>query len=140
VPKNWSGSSIEALPNPRIGSIIAAYVSPDVKAGFSNNLVILQDILANIMTSSRYSELNNIQTTKNYLEYKKITDTPFTFTDGETSRLYVFEARYNENTPKMKFIQTARVCGTKVYLLHFTLSLDKNPEIYSKLLESFTCK
>ena len=92
------------------------------------------------MTSSKYSELNNIQTTKKYLEYKKVKDIDFTFSDSEPSRLYVFEARYNETTSKMQFIQTARVCGSTVYLLHFTLSLDKNPDIYSKLLESFTCK
>lgn len=102
--------------------------------------MILKDVLDRIMTSRKYSELNNIQTTKKYLEYKKISDTPFTFADSEPSRIYVFEARYNETTSKMKFIQTARVCGSTVYLLHFTLSLDKNPDIYSKLLESFTCK
>ncbi len=92
------------------------------------------------MTSRRYSELNNLQTTKNYLEYTKTTDADFTFLDNETSRIYVFEARYNQTTPRMKFIQTARVCGTHVYLLHFSLSLDKDAAIYAKLLESFTCK
>jgi hypothetical protein len=92
------------------------------------------------MTSAKYSEQNNTQTTKNYLEYSKVKDGILTFTDSETSHFYVFEARYNQTTPKMRFIQTARVCGTRVYLLHFTLSLDKNPDIYSKLLESFTCK
>jgi hypothetical protein len=92
------------------------------------------------MTSEKYSEQNNLQTTKNYLEYSPVKDTIITFNDSETSRLYVFEARYNQTTPKMRFIQTSRVCGTRVYLLHFTLSLDKNPDIYSKLLESFTCK
>ncbi len=140
VPKSWSWATVSELPSPRIGSIITAYISPEVKWGFSNNFVILKDTLDRIMTSSKYSELNNIQTTKKYLEYKKISDTNFTFSDNETSRIYVFEARYNETTSKMKFIQTARVCGSTVYLLHFTLSLDKNPDIYSKLLESFTCK
>ena len=100
----------------------------------------MSDTLDRIMTSTRYSELNNLQTTKNYLEYTKLKDEAFTFTDSETSRLYIFEARYNQTTPRMKYIQTARVCGTRVYLLHFSLSLDKNPDIYSKLLESFTCK
>jgi hypothetical protein len=92
------------------------------------------------MTSAKYSEQNNLQTKKNYLEYTQKKDNPFTFVDSKTSHLYVFEARYNETTPKMQFIQTARVCGSKVYLLHMTLSLDKNPDVYSKLLESFTCK
>lgn len=140
VPKNWSWATLSALPPPRLWSVVTAYISPDIKWGFSNNLVILKDSLDRIMTSSKYSELNNIQTTKKYLEYKKVKDVDFTFSDSETSKLYVFEARYNETTSKMQFIQTARVCGSTVYLLHFTLSLDKNPDIYSKLLESFRCK
>jgi hypothetical protein len=93
------------------------------------------------MTSTKYSELNHIQTSKNYLEYTRIKDEMITFNDqADSSHVYTFEARYNQTTPKMKFIQTARVCGTKVYLLHFTLSLEKNPDNYLELLKSFTCK
>ena len=140
VPKSWSGTKLSDIPSPRFGSVVGAYISPETKGWFSNNLVILRDTLDQIMTSKRYSELNNLQTTKNYLEYTKLKDTEFTFGDSETSRIYVFEARYNQTTPRMKFIQTARVCGTRVYLLHFSLALDKDATIYSKLLESFTCK
>jgi hypothetical protein len=92
------------------------------------------------MTSSRYSTMNNLQTKKNYLEYGIVKEMDITFSDNETSRLFVFEAKYNETTPRLKFIQTARVCGTRVYLLHFTLALDKKSDNYSKVLETFTCK
>ncbi len=100
----------------------------------------MQDTLENIVTSEKYSELNNLQTMRNYLEYTKLQDIPFTFSDAEISRLYVFEARYNQTTPKMQFIQTARVCGANVYLLHVSLSLDKSPTNYIELLKSFKCK
>lgn len=115
-------------------------MSPDMKYGFSNNLIVMKDGLNSIVTSSKYSELNNLQTSRNYLEYTKLQDTEFTFSDSETSRLYVFEARYNQTTPKMKFIQVARVCGSSVYFLHFSLSLDKSPDNYISLLKTFQCK
>jgi hypothetical protein len=139
VPKTWSGKT-DGLPTPRVGSIVAAFVSADVKQWFANNFLILSDTLMNIMTSRRYSELNILQTKKNYYEYASLKEEDITFSDNEPSRVYVFEARYNETTPKLKFIQTARVCGTKVYLLHFTLSPEKKSENYISLLKTFTCK
>lgn len=140
VPKNWTETKTSDIPSPKHGVIVTAYVSPDVKYGFSNNIIVMQDSLNNIVTSAKYSELNNLQTMRNYLEYTKLQDIPFTFSDAEISRLYVFEARYNQTTPKMQFIQTARVCGTNVYLLHVSLSLDKSPTNYIELLKSFQCK
>lgn len=140
VPKSWSGAAPKTLPTPKKWTIELAYVSPDTKYGFSNNLVIMSNALDTIVTSKKYSELNQLQTSKNYLEYTKTTDQDITFTDKETSRVYIFEARYNESSPRMKFVQTARVCGTTVYLLHFSLSLDKDPTLYLPLLQTFVCK
>ncbi len=140
VPKTWTLVKASDVPSPRIGTVEVAYTSPDVKYGFSNNIIIMHDTLTNIVTSKKYSELNNLQTTKNYLEYTKLRDEDFTFADDEVSRLYVFEARYNATTPLMKFAQVARVCGTDVYLLHVSLTLDKAPENYIELLKTFQCK
>ncbi len=140
VPKTWTEANKQSVPAPRHGSVLLAFVSPEVKYGFSNNLIVMQDSLSSIITSKRYAELNSIQTSKNYLEYTKLQDQEFTFSDTEISRLYVFEARYNQTSPRMKFIQTARVCGSNVYLLHFSLALDKSPDIYTELLKTFVCK
>ena len=92
------------------------------------------------MTSKKYSELNQLQTSRNYLEYTKITDADIIFSDDEPSRVYTFEARYNQSTPRMKFIQTTHTCGNKVYLIHLSLSLDKDPSIYIPLLQTFQCQ
>ncbi len=100
----------------------------------------MKNTLDTIVTSTKYSEINHLQTTKNYLEYTKMRDETFEFSDSETSRLYVFEARYNETTPRMKFIQTARVCGSSVYLIHVSLTVDKSPDNYIELLKTFRCK
>ena len=140
LPKTWTGVKSTDMPSPRVGSLLAAYKSPDAKYGFSNNIIIMHDTIQNLMTSAKYSELNNLQTTRNYLEYTKLRDEVFTFADAETSRLYVFEARYNETTPRMRFVQVARVCGSDVYLLHVSLTLDKTADNYIELLKTFRCK
>lgn len=114
-------------------------VSPEINYGFSNNIVILEDTLDSIMTSRKYSELNQIQTTQNYLEYKKIKDEAILFVDDDESHITIFEARYNSNTTKLKFIQTAKVCGTKVYLLHAAIALDKDANNYINLFKTFKC-
>lgn len=140
VPKTWTAALVNTLPTPKKGMIEIAYVSPDVKYGFSNNLIVMSNVLDTPMTSKKYSELNQIQTTRNYLEYTKLTDAEMRFSDSEIGRVYTFEARYNEAAPRMKFLQTARVCGGTVYLIHFALTLDKDPTIYVPLLQTFICK
>lgn len=111
-----------------------------MRYGFSNNIIILEDTLDVPMTSKRYSELNNIQTTRNYLEYTKLSDEALLYSDDDEARIYVFEARYNTTTQRMKFVQTAKVCGTTVYLMHAAIALDKDAGNYVNLLKSFQCK
>jgi hypothetical protein len=140
VPKTWKKSADLDVPNTKYGSIELSYASPDVKYGFSNNLLILSDELKTPMTSKRYAELNQVQSTQKYLEYTKLKNDALLFSDGDDSQVYTFEARYNATTPRMKFVQTAKVCGTKVYLIHVALSLDKDPATYIDLLKSFSCQ
>lgn len=140
LPNNWTTVKSTDIPTPYRGALVAAYISPEVKYGFSSNIIVMKDSLNTPVTSKKYSELNYVQTTKNYLEYTKLQDSTITFPDSDESQVYVFEARYNTTTPLMKFIQTAKVCGTDVYLLHFTLSLDKDATRYVDLLKTFECK
>ncbi len=100
----------------------------------------MKDTLNGIITSKKYAELSSIQTSKNYLEYTKLQDDLIIFSDSDESRVTVFEAKYNTSTPKLKFIQTAKVCGTQVYLIHFSIALDKSPDAYIALAKTFSCK
>jgi hypothetical protein len=111
-----------------------------MRYGFSNNLIVMKDSLNGIISSKKYSELNAAQSQKNYLEYTKIQSDPIIFTDSDESRIIVFEAKYNPSTPKLKFIQTAKVCGTNVFLIHFSIALDKSPDAYIALAKTFQCK
>jgi hypothetical protein len=76
------------------------------------------------------------------LDYKKLESKNFSFTDKEESILYVFEAKYNLDTPKLKFLQTAHICNAnKAFLL--TLAIPTNIKDLSKyeyLLSTFECK
>jgi len=103
-------------------------------------MLVMEDTLDTPVTSLAYSEKNNLQTTKNYLEYTKLQDDVISFNDSDTSRIYVFEARYNTTSQRMQFIQTAKVCGTRVFVLHITLGLDKDPTKYKELFSTFHCE
>lgn len=140
VPASWSANTGTLLWSPKTGSIELMLVSAEVRYGFSNNLVIMKDSLNGIITSLKYAELNSVQTSRNYLEYAKVQNDPILFSDSDNSRVTVFEAKYNPNTPKLKFIQTAKVCGTDVYLIHFAIALDKSPDPYISLAKTFTCE
>ena len=140
TPALWISNTGVSVPSPRSGILELALISPDTRYGFSNNLVIMRDSLNGIITSSRYAELSSVQSSKNYLEYTKLQDDPIIFSDTDSSRVSVFEAKYNPSTPRLKFIQTAKVCGTNVYLIHFSIALDKSPEAYIALAKTFSCK
>lgn len=140
VPSLWTTNTAALLQNPKSGVLELALISPDVRYGFSNNLVIMKDALNGIISSKKYEELNSVHTSKNYLEYTKLQDDPILFSDSDESRVVVFEAKYNPSTPKLKFIQTAKVCGTSVYLVHFSIALDKSPDAYIALAKTFSCK
>ena len=74
IPDTWASAMAASLPTPRHGEVVMTAVSPEVRYGFSNNIVIMQDVLDTPITSRKYSELNQIQTTRNYLEYTKLSD------------------------------------------------------------------
>lgn len=139
VPAIWTTNTGVLLGNPKIGSLELALISPEVRYGFSNNLIIIRDTLNGIITSARYAELNAAQTKWNYLEYVRIKNDPILYSDSDESRVIVFEAKYNPSTPKLKFIQTTKVCGTSVYMIHFAIALDKSPDAYIALAKTFAC-
>lgn len=111
VPSTWSSSGqIDLLPTPAHGSVILASKSPEKKYNFSNNFLIIKDRLDGLMTSAAYSEINNVQTTRKYLQYSPVKTADILFKDGDSSKAYVFDAQYNSNTPRVRFVQTAKIC------------------------------
>jgi hypothetical protein len=145
VPKSWTPVEKFAVPTPKNGTVALALTSSDISSGFANNLLVLKDGVAAAengekMTSKRYSIVNQALTTGAYKEYVKLDEKTVSFSDGDESNLYVFEAKYNDSTPKKRFVQTAKICGDKVYLVTVGIELGTASSAkYEDLTKSFVC-
>lgn len=144
LPSNWSilTNSWNILPKPKNWEISLAASSNELKYWFSNNLLILSQKLDKSVTSLDFSILNNVWSTREYLEYLKLEAKNIDFSDGDKSNLYIFEAKYNTMTPKLKFLQVGKVCNmSSAYLLTVALAIDiKDTSKYEEILKTFKCK
>jgi hypothetical protein len=144
IPSNWKiiESTKDILPKAKYWEIEFAVMSENVVNGFSNNLLILSDTLNKYTTSKEFSMLNNIWAQTDYIDYTKISSKDITFTDEEVSTLYIFDAKYNLDTPKLKFLQTAHICNqNKAYFLTLAIPTTiKDTTKYEYLLSTFNCK
>jgi len=112
------------------------------KRGFMNNITILSDTLMTDASSGEYARQSMSLAARDYLSMKVESDEVIKFTDGSTSQLGIFHAKYNEVTEEHLFFQTAKVCDKTVYLMTIGLSNDTDTSLYDqyrKVLESFTC-
>lgn len=130
------------LPKARAWEIELAVTSTNFNTGFANNMLILSDDLDSLTTAKDYSMLNNVWASSDYIDYKKLATKNVVFADWTESVLYEFEAKYNKDTPLLKFIQTANICNTnKAYFI--TVALNTNIEDitrYEDFITSFECK
>ncbi|MDD2871058.1 MAG: hypothetical protein PHS49_03635 [Candidatus Gracilibacteria bacterium] len=144
VPSSWYVISDKEniLPKAKDGEIELAVSSDSVVNGFANNLLILSDDLQTYVTSSEFSMLNNIGAQTDYLDYTELDSKEFTYLDEEKSVLYTFEAKYNLDTPKLKFLQTAHICDqNKAYFLTLALPTTvKDTSKYEEFMATFACK
>lgn len=145
LPSNWnilSGTGNTILPKPKNGDIVLAASSNELKYGFSNNILVLSQDIQKPVTSWDFSILNNVWSTKEYLEYIKLESKSIEFADKDSSNLYIFEAKYNEKTPKLKFLQVGKICNySHAYLLTVALSTDiKDTSKYEEVIKTFQCK
>jgi len=138
VPSAWVKVEKEALPIPKEGTIVLALTSVEIASGFANNMTVLKEKLSEAITSKKYSIVNYALTT-NYIDFQKLSEKTITFPDNEEANLYVFEAKYNTDTPKQEFIQTAKICGDTIYLITFGLALRTPTTGHENLIKTFTC-
>lgn len=145
VPKSWIAKDSKEIPTPKNGTIALAMTSSDISSGFANNMLVLKDVLhpaesGEKMTSKKYSIVNQALTTGAYEEYVKLDEKEISYSDSDVANLYVFEAKYNRDTPKKRFVQTAKICGNDVYLITIATELNpKEPARYEGLAKSFQC-
>ena len=144
IPAAWNNitSNKEKLPTPNNWKIELAVTSSETKNWFANNLIILSQELNKNTSSKDYSITNNTGSENEYLNYFKKSGKEFTFDDWEKSMIYIFQAKYSEDTPILTFLQTAYVCkSNKAFFLTIALPLDiKDTLKYEKMLATFKCK
>lgn len=142
APSNWDDitKKDEVLPVPKISTIVLALSSRDLKYNFTNNLLILSQKLSKKTSSLDFSVNNHVWGSRDFLEYTKLDSKNITWSDGDTSEMYIFEAKYHSQTPKLKYIQLWKVCGDEGYLLTLALSTDiKDTSKYEEILQTFQC-
>jgi hypothetical protein len=143
VPASWEKVESSKISAPVTGKIEVAMRSPVNKKGFMNNLVILSDTIATPATSSEYVSQSMSWAAKEYLTLAIDSDEQVVFADDSTSRLIIFRAKYNEVTEEHLFMQTARICGSTVYLITLGLERETWSESYDRyrpIFRSFTCQ
>ncbi len=142
IPASWKilDSASDSLPSPSAGEIVLSVSSPDIKQGFANNLLILKEIVDANVSSEEFSKMTHLWAKGEYYFYDKTSEKTIDFSDELSSTLYVFEAKYNKNTPSLQFLQTAHVCGTDWYLLTIAVSSTWDSAKYEEILKTFQCK
>lgn len=142
VPKTWLPVESKELPSIQNGKIeLALTAATEISAGFSNNLVVLSENINETTTSLKYAITNYVRTTWTVQEYTKLKEDDFKYSDNDEWKIYIFEAKYWQNTPIRKFIQTAKICNKKAYLMTIWIWVDNSDVAkYENLLKSFKCK
>lgn len=144
VPISWvvMDSSWSTLPTPKEGKLELVVSAKEQKDWFVNNLLILSKELEEKTNSYDFMVKNNPKNYKWYENYTELEVKDFELANGEKSKLYTFEAKYNKDNSKLKFMQTAVVCDEKKsFFLTIGLSLNINDTAkYEDILKSFECK
>lgn len=136
IEHNWK------IPTPRTWQIELIVSSKEVTNDFYNNLYIWSELLEKNMTNNDYFKSVNLDKQKDFFEYNEIENKKIVFADWKQSDLVIFEARYDNSKPKVKYLQTVNICGdNKAYFL--TLSVANSIEStknYEYMLSTFSCK
>lgn len=142
IPSSWEiiKNTDSILPKPANWEIIFDAASKTKNDNFYRNILVLKQNLDSSIESFDFIVWNYLWSKDEYYYFKEISEKNVLI-DSKKTKIYNFEARYSEDTPIFKFIQTWIVCDKEWYLI--TLALEKNNinlERYEWLLASFECR
>ena len=142
IPAKWEllKNTWEILPKPSSWEIIFDAVSSIKNDGFYRNILVLkQDIEETNFSSLDFIIWNYLWTKNDYFYMKKLKEENVKI-DSKNTKIYSFEAKYSEDTPILKFLQTWVICDKKGYIITIALEKsNKNIDRYEGLLGSFKC-
>lgn len=142
IPASWQVVDPTTLSAPIRGKFELAVRSSVNKRWFMNNITILSDTLMTPVSSGEYARQSMTLAAREYLSMRLESSEVIKFSDGSTSQLWIFHAKYNEITAERLFFQTAKVCEKTVYLITTALNDDTPLELYDQyrnVLQSFSC-
>ena len=144
IPTTWQEIWSLSLPVPKSGKIVLALRSPDKSDNLYRTLVILEDQLIGTLSSEQYARNDYQISIKKYSSFKELSEKSINFNDGTNSKLYVFEAKYNPNSPTIKFIQSSKVCqkAEKNFVYNITIALPPSIDDIEKfewLIKTLQC-
>ena len=125
VPTSWQEIWSSSLPVPKSWKIALALRSPDKTEDLYRTLVILEDELLGTISSEQYARNDYQISIKKYSSFKELSEKSINFNDGTNSKLYIFEAKYNPDSPTIKFIQSSKVCSQaeRNFVYNITIAL-----------------
>lgn len=145
VPSSWSWVDLQMDPPPRQGELIATFVADKSYAGFKENFTILKETYRAtwsgqvLPTQASYLARSLESAKPSYLSHMLIADKKTVFADESEWITSIFDAQYNDQWPKRRFVQTAKICGENIYLLTYALSLNGNTDEAFTLLKTAKC-
>lgn len=141
IPTSWDILDTQDLPSPSKWDIKLAVAAKKQKHGFKNNMVVLKDTLTSFSTSQDAAILNHLSGKWEYSDYDEILVESIMFADGEESIIYIFDARYNNETSKNRYLQTAHTCNANsVYFITLALPTSiVDTKRYIDLIKTFQC-
>jgi len=142
IPSTWEviKNTSEILPQPSNWDIVFDAVSTTISDDFYRNILVLKQESTDTLSSLDFIIWNYIGSKKEYFYIKDLAEKNVLINDVKT-KIYSFEAKYSEDTPILKFLQTWIICDKTWFLI--TIALEKsnlNMERYEWLLGTFKCK
>jgi hypothetical protein len=123
---------------------VTALKSNDRVDDIYRSLIVLEDTIIGKLSSEQYARNDYNVSVKNYSGHRLLEEKKIDYIDGIPSILYTFEAKYNPDSPRMKFIQSSKICTNsdknKVYNITIALPPSINDiEKYESLIKSLSC-
>lgn len=144
IPSSWKELGSSSLPVPKSWDITLALRSIDLSDGIYRTIVILEDSLLWRISSEQYARNDYRISIKKYSWFRELDEKSINFADGVASKLYIFEAKYNPDSPRMKFLQSSKVCNfsTENIVYNITIALPSSVddlEKYEALIKTLSC-
>lgn len=143
IPKTWDSISDTSwlLPSPHTGSIELAARSGDPLNGLANNILVLSDTLNPSISAEDFLNGNENNLASYYSSYVLLDKKQITYSDDISGALLRFEAKYNQTTPNIQFLQATRVCDNqRAYTITIALpSLERESIKYQEIIQTFRC-